>query len=195
MLTMDEKLERFIRLALTEAAAKRDGIIEETESYKAKELSKAEDKCLEKAYKAVQHGASEARKEHDRIIAMEPIESKKKLLAHREKLTDTLFDELLAKIKDFKESPEYAEFLYGKIEEAVAEVGEGKKIVFLDKSDEKFLFKIKEKFSCDALLTDGIIGGAIVENVDAKKISNNSLSDKIDDLRSGFLSETKFSIY
>ena len=55
---MEEKLERFIRLALTEAASKRDEMIEEIESYKKEKLSEAEDKCLEKSYKTVQSGVA-----------------------------------------------------------------------------------------------------------------------------------------
>ena len=80
---MEEKLERFIRLALTEAASKRDEMIEEIESYKKEKLSETEDKCLEKSYKTVQSGVAAAKREHDKIIAMEPVESKKKLLAYR----------------------------------------------------------------------------------------------------------------
>lgn len=192
---MEEKLERFIRLALTEAASKRDEMIEEIESYKKEKLSEAEDKCLEKSYKTVQSGVAAAKREHDKIIAMEPVESKKKLLAYREKLIDDLFGELYKKIDEFKNSGAYEAFLTEKAQSAVSEVAGGEVTVLIDKSDEKFLPSLKEKLGCEVKLSDGILGGAVAENIGAKKICNNSLSERLAYLRENFLKDSKFSIY
>ena len=82
-----------------------------------------------------------------------------------------------------------------KAQSAVSEVAGGEVTVLIDKSDEKFLPSLKEKLGCEVKLSDDILGGAVAENIGAKKICNNSLSERLAYLRENFLKDSKFSIY
>lgn len=195
MMSIEEKLDSFIKLAISEAAAKRDGILKELEEYKRLRLDEAENACLEKSYKIIQKGVSEARKKSDAIIALEPVENKKALLEYREELIDGLFKELIEKLNDFKKSGEYREFLIKNTQTAVEAVGDGELVILIDKSDEAYLRDLEKRFGFRVELSEGIIGGAVVKNITGRKVYDNSLNEKINTLREGFLEETGFSIY
>ena len=195
MSTIEEKFERFAQLALSDAAAKRDNVLEQLDEYKSEKISEAENQCLENSYKIVRKGVADAKKKAGSIVSQEPSECKKKLFEYRESLIDELFNELNKKISEFKNTAEYSKFLINSVSDAVKNSGEGDKCIFIDKSDEKFADALKQQFACTVEYRADIIGGCIVENLSTKKIYNNSISEKISELRANFLEESKFSIY
>lgn len=195
MSTIDDKFENFARMAINEASAKRDSAIKELEKYKAESIKNAEEECLEKAYKNVKNGVSKARQRYDDIVSREPSDCKRQLLEYRDSLISELFASLLEKVMEYKKSDEYKQFLFNSIKDGLERAGEGDIAVTVDKSDDKFSDEIKQTFGCELNYDENIIGGCIIKNISEKKIFNNSLSEKISEVRAKFLEESKFSIY
>ena len=195
MLTDDEKFERFAQMAFKDAADKRDGIIKQLESYKSRKIEEAQTKCLEKSYKIVRKGVAEAKKKSGGMTAREPIECKKRLFELRESLVDELFSELGRKIEEFKRSEKYSDFLFKNISDTLGEAGDGEITIIIDKSDADFCSRMQEKFGYTVKCEDNLIGGCIAENKSSGKIYNNSIFEKISELRENFLADTNFSIY
>lgn len=195
MSTIEEKFERFAHAALADAAMQRDNIIEQINEYKSKKISEVENECLENSYKIVRKGVADAKTHAAQMLAQEPAKCKRKLFEYRESLINEIFSELIKKINEFKNSDEYADFLINSVEDAAKSVGEGQKHIIIDKTDEKFEDVINKKFNCTVKYSEKIIGGCIVENVDTKLMCNNSISEKISELRANFLENSKFSIY
>lgn len=195
MSSIEEKFERFAQLALKDAASKRDSILNQLDEYKTQKLDEAENECLENAYRTVKKGVFDAKKNAADIIAREPIKYRQSSYAYREKLVDEIFEELLKRIYDFKGTSEYEDYLIKSVSETLAKSGEGKKTVIIDMTDSKFSDKIAKKFTCNVICRENTVGGCIVENFDTKMIYNNSINDKIQELRDSFLEDSKFSIY
>ncbi len=195
MSSIEEKYGRFAQLALKDAAAKRDNLLNQLNEYKTQKLKEAESECLENAYKVVRRGVSAAKKNAADIIAREPMKYKQSLYVYREKLVDEVFEELLKRINEFKKASEYEDFLLESVSDTLANSGEGTKTVIIDVTDSKFSDKIAKKFTCNVICRENIVGGCIVENSDTKIICNDSINDKIKELRGSFLEDSKFSIY
>lgn len=194
MVSVDDKFDKFSSIILNDAAKKRDAELKKLEHKKSEMLEKAHDDILEKAYKIVQKGVAEARKNSDVSAAKGPAQAKKEVLLYRASLVDELFGELIKKINEYKKTDEYFVSLCQMTDNALKEINSDDAVICIDKSDEDLKDKLAQKYGLPVITVSGITGGVSVRSAKAGKAANNTYAEKIEMLKGNFLNSVKFTI-
>ena len=143
----EAKLEKFSGTVLQDAEKRRDKIEAELAGEKKARIAAKEDEFLAGAYMEIQKNITRIQKEDNEKVLHAELEAKKSLLLKREQIIDEVFKLAVARIEEYVRTPEYKKALAEKIKTALAELGEGNKVVYLTKADSD-VFDV----SCGAVL-------------------------------------------
>mgnify|MGYP000580821220 FL=1 len=195
MANLDEKFDKFTEVTLKTAARRRDQLVSEVQAVKQQKLGELENTYLEKAYKTIQRGVTNAQKAAAEHISLVMADSRREVLQYREDLIERLFSDLEQKLAAFKESEAYSAFLEKMVTDGITAVGGGEVQVVLDVSDKGSAAQLRSKFGIEPTYQPGLLGGAIVISDVHKKICHHTLRARIDEAREEFLEWSGFSIY
>lgn len=189
MINPAEKFEHFSRAVLNEAKKQYEVIIKQAENEVKEKTEDYENVCLEEAYKSIKKQQSQISKSVSEAVSKFARESKASIIKKRNSIVEEVFNSVLCKIKEFKDSDQYKEFLLRQIKTAVSDLGEGEIVIYLDKSDEVYIPEIKGLYkNSEVLLTEeNIIGGCKVLNKTKMQISDNSIAASLNVQKQDFL--------
>lgn len=189
----EAKLEKFSGTVLQDAEKRRDKIEAELAGEKKARIAAKEDEFLAGAYMEIQKNITRIQKEDNEKVLHAELEAKKSLLLKREQIIDEVFKLAVARIEEYVRTPEYKKALAEKIKTALAELGEGNKVVYLTKADSD-VFDV----SCGAVLETvsekDFIGGVKAVNTDRNIAVNYSYCELLELERSSFLQKSGLSL-
>jgi V/A-type H+-transporting ATPase subunit E len=200
MVTIEQKLAMFSKLL---HRSMNDKFLNEMDKLrKSYEIRHHEDiaKVNEQAEDILNQAYKRAEAEKTELISKGRISAKKKYMAAREELFNTLMEHLKDKINAFIRSDDYGEYLFSLVKMLIEEdPGTGSLIIYLTGADyAKYAELLKTKFPDvrrkDLIMKvadDNIIGGFIAEDPDMNIRMNHSIKALLEDNRS-FMMETLF---
>lgn len=119
------KLRRFSS-AVNEVAEKQvEEIISEARKIHDEKVAEAERQGEQLMEKKVRTGSAVIKNKYVRITAAEELESKRRLLRHREALADKVFENIAGKLAAFRKSPEYKDYLLKLADEVRPQLKDG----------------------------------------------------------------------
>jgi V/A-type H+-transporting ATPase subunit E len=181
MATIDEKLEHFNKVALEEAAKKRDEILQQMKKEKEALINQKREEFQVQAQEFLKAELQYIEKEKNEIISKAFLEARELVSKKREEIKKSVFDEIEEKIKNFVRSDHYKEYLLNLITKSCKLTGEGELIVLLREKDinlvSEEVSKLPLKISLKA--EDEVFGGCKVINKSLNTFIDNTISKKI----------------
>lgn len=139
-----EKLGRFSQAVYGVAEKQVDEIILEARSERDKEIEKENDASLNRSYENIKENVRLIRNKYVKLVASEELLAKREVLEHREKLSQTVFENAAEKLKAFRESDGYCGYLV-KLAKKLCRAENGKNgVIKIAPADEKYSGKILE---------------------------------------------------
>ena len=148
------KLERFKQAVFEDAEKQAKLITESADKQRENELAQAkiEAQSLTDSKKASTDKTEEARA--IREISSKQLEAKRNVLCHREKLIDSVFDNVKSRLATFKASRDYKSWLKEKAKKCEQTYTEHKGVIYLSPEDMKYAsdladFEVKSRDSIE----------------------------------------------
>lgn len=148
------KLERFKQAVFEDAEKQAKLITESADKQRENELAQAkiEAQSLADSKKAAADKTEEARAVRE--ISSKQLEAKRNVLCHREKLIDSVFDNVKSRLATFKASRDYKSWLKEKAEKCQQTYPEHKGVIYLSPEDMKYAsdladFEVKSRDSIE----------------------------------------------
>ena len=186
---MEQSFNKFKSLVLDDAQKQREEIFSDIEQTKKEELEQKHTEFLGEAYKTIQDNISKIQKANKEKILQKELSAKKELILYREQLVEKIFDDVKARLSEYMNTPEYAQWLNRKIKSALDESGDGDKIVYVSSADEAKVEK------CGAeIKTADLFGGVKVSNETRGIIINYSIEELLEEQKSDFLKNSGLTI-
>lgn len=191
-----EKLNNFTSLVMKDASAKRDRLFENIEKEYSERMDEKETEILKFAYENIQQSIHDSKKEANDRVRQAELESRKKLIMRREEIIDEIMKLSRNKLLEFIKSDKYEEWLIGKIEKAMFEVGKGKKTVIISADDIAFREKIEQmsEVTVEASPERDFLGGVKVVNVSRRVSVDYSFGEMLSQQKRGFLQSSGLAL-
>ncbi len=197
---LNEKLNQFSAVVLSDAQKKRAEIEAENEMIKKQKNDEAQNEFLKDAYEKIQSAVTKIRREDNEKVLMAGVNARKEIFAAREKIIEDVFNEIKENLLSFTKTPDYAQWLKRQIQKAAEEIGEGEKTVFARKEDMELVNRIiKDIPGENAQITaeeigEDILGGVKVRNDVHGIISDCTFDELLAGKKADFLNRSGLSI-
>ena len=187
-MTTEEKLQHFFDASIQSAS-------EEAEKMK-KEHKEALDKLFEEHRAAMERQAgAQLQAESDRLkrdinkeVSARQLEFRRQYSARTEEIKSLLFAEVEDKLKKFKTSPEYFDYLEKIIRQALSFAGEDAITVYIDPSDEALLPRLAETLGINPSISREAWGGGMRAVIRSKNILiDNSFATLLEEARKEYI--------
>lgn len=181
MISVEEKLSNFSSKVLDKANNKRVALIDEFKKEQEVFTEEKELEFLEQAYEKIQRNLLLLEKEQKEKQSKLQNDYRVQLLKTRQGIFDDIFSHVESKLKSFMVDGAYVDWLKASIKAACADAGDGEKVVFINKSDEKLLKPLTDELSLNIQISnEDIIGGSKVFNKNRNIISDHSISMQLE---------------
>ncbi len=188
MSNINEKLSVFEKTIMDDAKKEADEILAEFEAKKSKIASKIKLEAQKEANSVLGSEKEKLLRAENEKISEEAAVYKRELLNTRREIENKVFEEVEEKISEFRKSEKYFDFLKKAVADAAESVGEGEKIIYIDKKDAEFKPLLEEIFSYPVVIASAEIkGGARVSNTDKNIVCDNTVSDRLLEEKDAFL--------
>lgn len=194
-----EKFNNFSSLVLQDAGEKKEKQMAQLHKKYKFLMESKENEYLQEAYEQIQKCVNDSRKEaSERLLHIE-MDSRKKLLLKREAIIEEVTAAVIDKLREFKKTPEYVEWLKSKLKIAFFELGKGAKIVYIAGDDMDYrgeLEKVQDtsRVTIEGSLERDFLGGIKVLNTDRKVSVDYSFKDMISEEKKLFLQKSGLAI-
>lgn len=152
--------ENFLKAIEKYAEEQRNQIRFESETFKKKELEKAESEGLREAYSLIQREMSAIRTEISSQLSRDEIASRKKIFEKRNQMADSVFEKVTQRLVDFVKTKDYEKLLLESVRKITQALNADDVVFFVKESDLKLADKIKAAYTSEKLkdknLTDKI---------------------------------------
>lgn len=193
-----ERLNTFTSLVLKDAEHKRDKLLKNVEDEYSNRMEDKETELLKVAYEGIQSSVREARQDAGARVLQTELEAKKKLILKREEIISDIMQLALERIQEFKNSADYEAWLVKTVKEAIDEVGDGAKTVFVAPDDMKYKEKLeavqKGSITVEAADETDFIGGTRVYNIDRHVAADYSFKEMLDENKQVFLQSSGLAL-
>ena len=135
-MTTEEKLQHFYDASI-ESAAKEARFLQEEHREALEKMFQEHKETKERQAKAQLQAESDSlKREINKTVSAKQLEYRRILSSRTEEIKKEIFQEVERKLTLFKNTPEYMEYLYTRIQEALDFAGEDEMIIYIDPSDE-----------------------------------------------------------
>lgn len=187
----EKKLQTFRETVLKDAQQKKEEMLNEVEKTRKETIAQAEHEILQRAYSTIQREKTAVIREKNERVSKALAESKKVLLMERESILHRVFQALYERIDQYRKTEEYKQDLLRSVREGIQSVGEGECCVHIDSRDQSLLPFIKLSVGCEVVIDHiDLLGGCRVANKTKHIICDNSLTERISEIKCSFLEET-----
>lgn len=105
--SVNEKLRSFTEMALREAYRKKNEIVENTKKEIAETLKNKEIELLEEAYRSMQTGTRQNRRELNQSVSKALVDGKKRMFDKRREIIEDVFEQVKTRLDEYRMTTEY----------------------------------------------------------------------------------------
>jgi|GEM_PF-1000493 len=188
--SVNEKLRSFTDMALREAHRRKRQMIEETETEIEQKKKDMEIHLLEEAYRSIQTGTRQNRKELNEEISKALVDGKRKMFNRRNEIIEETFKRAVEKLVNYRKTKDYGSAMKEELIEAIELIGEERYIVYSDKDDMKMFSDIAASLDTAVEVRQSktlLEGGFMVYGISGKKRVDCSFASRILHAREEFL--------
>jgi V/A-type H+-transporting ATPase subunit E len=168
-----------------------EALIRAAETQAKETLKVAKNKADLKYRETLNQTKARAITERRKIASVTEVEMRNNLLQTKEELVNIAFQKTVDKLKKYAETKEYRSYLLKLIEETAKRIGKKDLIIQINSKDAQWLTedKIKslaKKIDTDLKIsesTEQFIGGCTVQTSDGKIIYNNTIDNRLEELK------------
>ena len=190
MRIVQEKLERFSDLVMSDVTSQKDALLGTAiEAYQT-EYDRKETEYLEEAYKTVQAGLKKIDKEKQEIISRAIMENQTRRLQKRTEVVDGVFNLAIEKLKAFAESDGYKDYLIDMIESDLKALDSEDVEILINYADERLLPELNIKFNGHVRLESknvAMIGGCKLHDGKKGYFIDDSFAKRLSNQRNDFM--------
>ncbi len=191
-----EKLDKFTKIVMDDAEKMRDEFLAGMDEEKAAVLKRKETEFLEEAYKKIQDSVNQSRRKDREMVLQAETEARHELLLLRERIIREVFTEVNDRLRAFRKTEQYREWLIRKTKKALAEAGSGDCVIWAAPEDVDF---IKAEFAGGQVTVEEETdkhfgGGVVVMNTDHHIAVDYSFRTLLADQKKDFLSHSGLSV-
>lgn len=187
-MTLEEKLVIFEESAINAATAKRTEIINEYDKILKSDFENKKQQLDEKAELKLKVQSEELKRKSNQMLSIEMLNAKRLTSQKAIELTNALFDDVIKKLMEFKETPQYQQLLIDQIIYAIDFSENLPMTIYLDESDKLLAGKLWKMTKQDITISDTpFIGGTKVVIHDKNILIDNSFLTKINEIKEDFV--------
>ena len=175
------KTDNFLKAIEKYAEEQRNQIQSEAETFKERELNKAEEEGLREAYALLQRKMARINTKISTALSKAEGESKKKLYKRRREIHDEVFKKAEAKLLDYIKTDKYIHSLENSVR-LISEKLDGEVVLYVSKNDMKNADKIKKAFgrACNLSESKEIkLGGVMGYSAEKGIVIDETLDTKL----------------
>ncbi len=183
------KTDNFLKAIEKYAEEQRTKIQSESEDFKEKELSKAEEEGLKEAYVLIQRKMSDINTKISRELSKAESRSRKEIFIRRNEIAKEVFQKAKKKLIDFTKTDKYLDMLKKDLKEVAEVFNTDDTVIFVKENDLKFEKEIKSSFGkkCEVQISDEIeIGGVMAVSRLMGRLADQTLDTKLLEQREWF---------
>ncbi len=189
----ESDLKGFIETVNSEIDKQINDILEDAEKQRKDILSKAEKEALDDAYQKIQSAVSKNQSREKMTISKAEQEARINLLTYREKLVQSIFDEVERKVIEFTKSNRYKDYLISLLcEENIQD----ETVIYLKPEDMQYVNQLMETQRKDCVFTEEKsikYGGLSVQNKNSPILINKTIDNMLEEERRNFSSNYKLA--
>lgn len=179
------KLQKFSQSVYKDVDEKIEIILSEAEASRREVIEQSNDEGLTLAYDKIKAEKKKIVNKYVRIVSAAELDTKRKVLQHRQKLADQLFENIKYDISDFMKTAEYSVWLVKSVKSA-PEMGKG--VISVGTADEDKLEMLLKELDGFTAKTDKTItlGGFTLYFEESGVLIDNTLAAKLSEQRELF---------
>lgn len=169
-MTTEEKLENFYNHSIESAKSEAERIV--TEYQAALDRLFAEHQKQKKAQTEEELAAEKEnlKRENNKTLSAEQLQIKRSLSAKSLEIEKKIFSEVEERLRAFQRTPEYIEYLCGKIRKDREFAKDSEILFYLDSSDEGIREQVEKASGVQILIAEEKIGGGLLATIEARNI-------------------------
>jgi len=188
-MTQDEKLLKFFDISMDDVNKQNVILVEEYKNelqHKYDEYVKAE---TARAETKLQNMLESYRREKKSEMSDKQMKQRRENIEKKNEYIDEIFSEVVSKLQELKNKPEYKEMLVSQINNALSYRKDGDNImVYIDESDSIYKDELEEITGCEITIADKNILGGITAFIPMNNISfDESFASKIAEAKKNFV--------
>lgn len=187
-MTTEEKLQHFYDASI-ESAAKEAKLFQEEHQEALDKMFQEHKETKERQAKAqLQAESDNMKREINKTVSARQLEYRRILSSRTEEIKKEIFNEVEQKLTQFKTTPEYLDYLYIRIQEALDFAGEDEMIIYIDPSDENCIPALTEHFGFSPSVSRESWMGGMRAVIRSKNILiDNSFATMLRDAKEEFI--------
>lgn len=180
-----------------DARLRRQQILDEIEEFNRQQLEEAEKEVLADAHKLIQQETADMRNSFSHDVSIREIAGKRALLKKREELTLSIFTKAAQKLRDFTQTPAYADYLKKACKEVADSLPQGSSLTLELRAEDsgyaKDLLALLPgaQLKCDAQFS---IGGLAVLDHDRGRVFDQTLDARLQEQHKWFMENCSLSV-
>lgn len=193
----NEKLRSFTDMALREAHRKKKEMVEKTKEEFSQKKKDMEIHLLEEAYRSIQTGTGQSRKELNEEVSKALVNGKRKMFDKRKQIIEDVFRNVSQRIDAYKKTKEYRESIAGELKEAMALLNEKTFELQTDNNEKEMFVKITSGIDEDIKIVESkekLDGGFVIYGKSKKKRVDCSYATRLVLAREEFLEMCRIPI-
>lgn len=170
--SVNEKLKSFTEMALREAYRKKKEILDLTEDENKKTLKNKEIELLEEAYRLMQTGTRQNRRELNESVSKALVDGKRRMFDKRRAIIEDVFKQVIEKLEAYKMTTEYPIKLMNDIFVSFSILNDSEYEIEVNKEEEDLFKKLitEAKIPIEIKISEEDLGGGFIMNGITKRI-------------------------
>lgn len=170
--SVNEKLKSFTEMALREAYRKKKEILDLTEDENKKTLKNKEIELLEEAYRLMQTGTRQNRRELNESVSKALVDGKRRMFDKRRAIIEDVFKQVIEKLEAYKMTTEYPIKLMNDIFISFSILNDSEYEIEVNKEEEDLFKKLitEAKIPIEIKISEEDLGGGFIMNGITKRI-------------------------
>lgn len=170
--SVNEKLKSFTEMALREAYRKKKEILDFTEKEIKAALKNKEIELLEEAYRSMQTGTRQNRRELNESISKALVDGKRRMFDKRRAIIEDVFKQVDENLESYKTTTAYPIKILNDIFTSFSIIGDSEYEIEINKDEESLFRKLisEAKIPIDINVSEENIGGGFIMNGITKRI-------------------------
>ena len=181
-MTLEEKLAKFSETLAKETQKQSEKAVNDYRHTLETNFERHKEEAFRHSDLQIKHAYNTAKKDKVKFLASAKFNIKKALRKRTNDLKESLYEETLNRLKEYKNSENYLELLKKFISQVEKYAGGKNYGIYVDRSDEKLIEKLKEYTDAPiSVSTSSLIGGICGILPENKVILNLSFADRLRD--------------
>ena len=169
-MTTEEKLENFYNHSIESARSEAERVVEEYQSTLDRQFAEHQKAKKEQTEEELAAKKESLKRENNKTLSAEQLRIKRSLSAKSLEIENKIFAEVEEKLKAFQKTPEYVDYLCGKIRKDKEFARDNAISFYLDASDEGIREAVEKASGVSIQISEEKLYGGILATVEAKNI-------------------------